>query len=390
MKDVVIVDAVRSPMGRSKDGMFRHRRAEHIGSDVVKSLLSRNPKIDPKEIDDVIFGCVQQTLEQAYNVARFISLQAGIPSEVSAQTINRNCASSLSAINIAATAISANQGELFIVGGVEHMGHVPMTHGIDLDPFASRYYAKASNMMGLTAELLASQYKISRQMQDEFSLASHRKASKATSSGLFNDEIVKVEGHEADGTLKSFDEDEIIRKDATIDSLASLKPIFNPVNGTVTAGNASAISDGSSAMIVMSADKAKQIGVDPKAKIIGMAATGIDPSIMGYGPVPAVHKALKKCNRSVEDVDCWELNEAFAAQSLSVLKGLKISENNYQEKVNIHGGAIALGHPLGCSGARITTTLIHAMAKDPKKNIGVATMCIGGGQGVATVFESIS
>lgn len=388
MKDIVIVDAVRSPMGRSKGGMYRHRRAEHIGADVLKALLERNPALNPKEIDDVLWGCVQQTREQAYNIARFISLQGKVPASVSAQTINRNCGSSLSALNLAATSILAEQGEVYIVGGVEHMGHVPMNHGVDLDPHASRYYAKAANMMGLTAELLAKQHQISREMQDRFALNSHQNAFAATQEGLFRDEIVPLLGHEADGSLKSFDYDEIIRNDADFNTLSKLRPVFDPQNGTVTAGNASAIADGASALLVMEASKAKTLGAKPLARVIGMASAGVEPSIMGYGPVPAVHKALKRCQLGVPDVDTWELNEAFAAQSLAVLSGLGILKD-YEERVNMHGGAIALGHPLGCSGARITTTLLHHMKRSEKRRIGVATMCIGGGQGIATVFESL-
>ena len=231
MRNAVIIDAARTPMGRSKGGMFRHRRAENISADLIKGLLDRNPKIDPSTIDDVLWGCVQQTLEQGYNIARFIALQTPIPHTVPAQTVNRLCGSSMQALHSAATAIKAGEGDLFIIGGVEHMGHVPMTHGIDPNPQGSRYYGKASGMMGLTAEFLAKQHRISREDQDKFALDSHKRAYQATISGAFKDEIIPMEGHDDSGTLKLFDYDEVIRKDTSIEALGMLKPVFDPVNG---------------------------------------------------------------------------------------------------------------------------------------------------------------
>ena len=387
MKDVVIVDAVRTPMGRSKGGMFRNVRAENLSADLVNALLSRNPEVDPAEVDDVIWGCVQQTLEQAYNVARFIQLMTPIPKQVPAQTINRLCGSSMTALHSAAMAIMAGYGDLFVVGGVEHMGHVPMTHGVDFNPSNSKRNAKAAGAMGLTAEYLARLHGITREQQDEFAFRSQMRAAEAMRSGAFKAEIVPLAGHDEDGALKLYDYDEVIRPETTLEGLAKLKPAFDPKNGTITAGNSSAISDGAAALLVMSAEKAKELGKAPMAKVRSMSAAGCDPSIMGYGPVPATKKAFARIGMKAGDVDLWELNEAFAAQSLPVLKDLGLLDV-MDAKVNVNGGAIALGHPLGCSGARICATLLHAM-KAKNATTGVATMCIGFGQGVATVFERV-
>jgi acetyl-CoA acyltransferase len=385
MKDVVVVDAVRTAMGRSKGGMFRNVRADNLSAEVITALLRRNPEVDAAEIDDIVWGCAQQTLEQAFNVARFAQLLTDIPKEVSAQTINRLCGSSMTALHHAAMAIMAGYGDIFLVGGVEHMGHVPMTHGIDFNPVSARRNAKAAGNMGLTAEYLARLHGIGRPAQDEFALRSHRRAHAATTSGAFGDEIVPVEGHDEKGALRRCDVDEVIRADTTLEALSALKPAFDPKSGTITAGNASAVSDGAAGLLVMSAEKAKALGRKPLAKVVSMSAVGVDPSIMGYGPVPAVKKALDRVRMKVSDVDLFELNEAFAAQSLPVLKDLGLLDT-VDEKVNLNGGAIALGHPLGASGARIITTLLHLM-KAKGKTTGVATMCIGFGQGVATVFE---
>jgi acetyl-CoA acyltransferase len=387
MRDAVVVDAVRTPMGRSKGGMFRNVRADTLSAEVMKALLRRNPELAPGEIDDIIWGCVQQTREQAYNVARFAQLLTAIPKEVSAQTVNRLCGSSMTALHNAAMAVMSGYGELFLVGGVEHMGHVPMTYGLDPNPLAAKRNAKAARTMGLTAEYLARLHGISRQQQDAFALRSHRRAHQATLAGSFRDEIVPVAGHDEIGALHAFGSDEVIRPDTTLEALAALKPAFDPKNGTITAGNASAVSDGAAGLLVMSAEKAKALGKQPLARVRSMAAVGVDPSIMGYGPVPAVRKALARAGMQISDVDIVELNEAFAAQSLPVLKDLGLLDG-MDEKVNVNGGAIALGHPLGCSGARITTTLLHAM-KARDKSVGVATMCIGFGQGIATVFERV-
>ncbi|HXG57675.1 MAG TPA: acetyl-CoA C-acyltransferase FadA [Thermoanaerobaculia bacterium] len=387
MKDVVVVDAVRTPMGRSKGGMFRNVRAENLSAAMITALLRRNPKVNPAEVEDVIWGCVQQTLEQGFNIARFAALMTELPHSVTAQTINRLCGSSMSALHSAAMSIMTGNGEIFIVGGVEHMGHLPMTHGVDPNPALSKYAAKAAGMMGVTAEVLARMHGITRKAQDEFALRSHRRAHEARVQGRFRNEIVPMEGHDENGFSRIFDYDEVVREDTSLEALSALEPVFDPKNGTVTAGNSSAISDGASALLVMSLDRAKALGLEPMAKIRAMATAGVDPSIMGYGPVPAVKKALARAKMKVSDIQLWELNEAFAAQALPVLKDLQLRDQ-IDRKVNLNGGAIALGHPLGCSGARIVTTLLHQMKANGCET-GVATMCIGLGQGIATVFERV-
>ena len=384
-RDAVIIDAVRTPMGRSKGGMFRGVRAEVLSANVMNALLARNPKLDPAEVEDVIWGCVQQTLEQGFNIARFAQLMTSIPHTSSAQTVNRLCGSSMTALHTAAMSIMTGNGDVFLVGGVEHMGHVSMSHGVDPNPASSKYHAKAAGMMGLTAELLGKMHGVTREQQDQFAVRSHQRAHEATIQGRFKNEIVPMEGHDESGALKVFDFDEVIRGETNLQALASLKPAFDPRNGTVTAGNSSAISDGASGLLVMSYERARALGLEPMARIRAMGSAGCDPSTMGYGPVPAVNKALKRAGLKVSDIDLFELNEAFAAQSLPVLKDLGLLDN-VESKVNLNGGAIALGHPLGCSGSRISGTLMHLMkAKDAK--LGVATMCIGLGQGIATVFE---
>lgn len=385
MKKVVIVDAIRSPMGRSKNGVFRNIRAEELSAQLMDGILERNPKVDPSEIEDIIWGCVQQTLEQGYNIARNAALRTRIPKEVSAQTVNRLCGSSMTALHMATQGIMSGAGEIYIVGGVEHMGHVPMTHGVDFNPEFSKVAAKASGSMGLTAELLGKLHGITRDAQDKFAADSHRKAHEATISGKFKDEIFPIMGHDENGLPTLVKTDEVIRPETSVEGLAKLPAVFDPKNGTVTAGNSSALSDGASCLLVMSEDKAKSLGLEILAYVKATSAAGCDPSIMGYGPVPAVKKALKKINLTTKDIDLWELNEAFAAQSLPVLKDLELLDV-MDKKVNVNGGAIALGHPLGCSGSRIIATLVHEMKRQNLK-LGVATMCIGLGQGVATVLE---
>lgn len=386
-RDVVIVDGVRTPMGRSRNGQFRNVRADSMSAELIKALFQRNLGIDQNEVEDVIWGCVNQTLEQGMNVARNIAMLAELPRTVAGQTVNRLCGSSMQALHTAAAQIMTGNGDIFVIGGVEHMGHVQMTHGVDLNPAASKYYAKASNMMGLTAEMLGMMHGISRQQQDEFALRSHMKAYEASQQGRFKNEIVAIEGHDANGFKVLCDYDEVIRPETTLEGLAALKPAFNPKGGTVTAGSSSALSDGASAMLIMSAEKAQQLGLKPRARIRSMAVAGCDAAIMGYGPVPATQKALKRAGLSIADIGIAELNEAFAAQSLPVLKDLGLL-GVMEEKVNLNGGAIALGHPLGCSGARITTTLLNVMEwKD--QQFGLATMCIGLGQGIATIIERV-
>ena len=384
-KDVVIVDGVRTAMGKSKNGMFRNVRADSMSAELVKALVARNP-FDTKLVEDVIWGCVNQTLEQGMNIGRNIGLLAELPRTTAGQTVNRLCGSSMQALHTAAAQIMTGQGDVFIIGGVEHMGHVGMMHGIDINPEASKYYAKASNMMGLTAEMLGRMNNISRQEQDAFGVESHRRAWEATQQGRFKNEIIGIEGHDENGNLQLCTIDEVIRPDANLQSFAALRPVFDPKGGTVTAATSSALSDGASAMLIMSAQKAKDLGLTPRARICGMAVAGCDAAIMGYGPVPATQKALKRAGMSIDDMQTIELNEAFAAQGLSVLKGLNLQDK--LDIVNLNGGAIALGHPLGCSGARITTTLLNVMEQQDTQ-LGLATMCIGLGQGIATIIERV-
>ncbi|MGL5252332.1 MAG: acetyl-CoA C-acyltransferase FadA [Moraxella sp.] len=384
-KDVVIVDGVRTAMGKSKNGMFRNVRADSMSAELVKALVKRNP-FDTKLVEDVIWGCVNQTLEQGLNIGRNVGLLAELPKTTAGQTVNRLCGSSMQALHTAAAQIMTGQGDVFIIGGVEHMGHVGMMHGVDLNPEASKYYAKASNMMGLTAEMLGRMNNISRQEQDAFGVESHRRAWAATQAGRFDNEIVGIEGHDENGNLQLCTIDEVIRPDANLEAFQALRPVFDPKGGSVTAATSSALSDGASAMLIMSAQKAKDLGLTPRARIRSMAVAGCDAAIMGYGPVPATQKALKRAGMSLEDIQTIELNEAFAAQGLSVLKGLNLQDK--LDIVNLNGGAIALGHPLGCSGARITTTLLNVMEQQDTQ-IGLATMCIGLGQGIATIIERV-
>ncbi|TKF00557.1 acetyl-CoA C-acyltransferase FadA [Vibrio kanaloae] len=385
MKNVVVVDCLRTPMGRSKGGAFRHTRAEDLSAHLMKGILERNPEVNPVEIEDIYWGCVQQTLEQGFNVARNAALLAGLPIEIGAVTVNRLCGSSMQALHDATRSIMVGDAEICLIGGVEHMGHVPMNHGVDFHPGMSKHVAKAAGMMGLTAEMLGKMHGISREDQDAFAARSHARAQAATVEGRFKNEILPTEAHAADGSLFTLDYDEVIRPETTVEGLSQLRPVFDPANGTVTAGTSSALSDGASAMLIMSEDKANALGLKIRARVKSMAIAGCDPSIMGYGPVPATKKALKRAGLTVEDMGVIELNEAFAAQSLPCAKDLGLL-GVVDEKVNLNGGAIALGHPLGCSGSRISTTLINLMeAQDVK--YGLATMCIGLGQGIATVFE---
>jgi acetyl-CoA acyltransferase len=374
-------------MARSKAGAYRHVRAEELSARLINALFERNPNVQPAEVEDVIWGCVNQTLEQGWNIARNAALMSVLPHSTCAQTVNRLCGSSMSALHTAAMAIQSDNGDQFIVGGVEHMGHVAMTHGVDPNPKASKYMAKAAWMMGVTAEVLAKMHGIDRKSQDELAVRSHFLADKARSNGGFSNEIVAIEGHSPEGFKMLIEHDETIRPETSIEGLSQLRPIFDPVNGTVTAGTSSQLSDGASAMLIMSAAKAQAMGLTIRAKIRSMAYAGVDPSIMGYGPVPATKKALKKAGLTIADLDCVELNEAFAAQSLPVLKDLGLLDV-LADKVNLKGGAIALGHPLGCSGTRITTTLLNNM-EDKDATLGLATMCIGLGQGIATVLERV-
>ena len=385
MRQAVVIEAVRTPIARAhaEKGFYRDVRADDLSADLMKALLERVP-FPANQIEDIQWGCVKQEKEQGYNVARMAALIAGFPVEVPATTVNRLCGSSLQAINQSAQSIMAGVEDVQIAGGVEHMQHIPMEQGFD--PSMRYQYANslATMNMGLTAENLARKYKISRKAQDEFALRSHQKAAQATDAGAFKNEIIPTWGRDEEGRKVLITQDQCIRRDTSLESLAALKPAFAPEIGTVTAGNSSPLNAGAAALLVMSEERAKELGLKAKVKIRAMAVAGVDPSVMGIGPVPATHKVLERAGLKLSDIDLIELNEAFAAQALSVIKLLGMD----LEKVNVRGGAIAIGHPLGASGARLSATLIHAMP-DKKARFGLATMCIGAGQGIATIYESI-
>jgi len=387
-RDAVVIDFARTAMGRSKGGCFRHTRADELSAEVIKGMLARNEAIDPQEIDDLIWGCVMQRDEQGVNLGRFVGLLAGLPHTVPAQTVNRLCGSSMSAMHTAAANIMAGVGDIYVVGGVEHMGHIDMNKGIDANPELGLYSAKAAGSMGMTAEMLALMHGIKREDMDKFSERSHRLAAKARAEGKFDNEIIPVMGHDEKGQPFMVVQDETIREDTTLEGLAALRPVFNPKGGTVTAGSSSQVTDGASGMIIMSAERAQALGLQPKARITATTLAGVDPSIMGYGPVPSTEKALEQLNITIDDIDYVELNEAFAAQSLPVLKDLDLLDD-MDDKVNVHGGAIALGHPFGCSGTRISGSLLTVM-EQRDMTMGISTMCIGLGQGITTVMERLN
>src|SRR5262245_6282203 len=385
MRHAVVIDAVRTPIGRAhpEKGIFRDVRADDLSADLMKALLQR-VGLPAAEVEDIQWGCVKQEREQGYDIARMAALIAGLPIEVGGVTVNRNCGSGLQAINQAAQSIAARCEDVQIAGGVEHMHHIPMEAGFDPSPRFFYRNSQATLNMGLTAENLARKYRISRREQDEFPLRSHRRAAEATDSGAFAREVIPTWGRDEEGRRKILTEDQCIRRDTSLEALAALKPAFMPEGGTVTAGNSSPLNVGAAALLVMSEERARELGLRPKVKIRAMAVAGVDPAVMGIGPVPATHKALERAGLKLEDLDLIEINEAFAAQTLAVIKLLKADP----EKVNVRGGAIAIGHPLGASGARLATTLIHAM-EARKARLGLATMCIGAGQGLATIFEAV-
>jgi acetyl-CoA acyltransferase len=385
MRRAVVIDAVRTPIGRAHPdkGIFRDVRADDLSADLLRPLLDR-VGLPPSAVEDVHWGCVKQQNEQGFNVSRMASQIAGFPVEVTGATVNRLCGSSLQAVHQAAQSIAAECEDVQIAGGVEHMQHIPMELGYDVSPRFFYRHSPAVMNMGVTAENLAIRYRISRREQDEFALRSHQKAAAATDAGQFSREIIPTWGRDEEGRKKMMTEDQCIRRDTSLEALGALKPAFMPDGGTITAGNSSPLNVGAAALLIMSEDKAKELGLTPKVRIRAMAVAGVDPSVMGIGPVPATHKALERAGLKLSDIDLIEINEAFAAQTLAVMKLLKADP----EKVNVRGGAIAIGHPLGASGARIAATLIHAM-QDRKAKFGLATMCIGAGQGIATVFEAV-
>jgi acetyl-CoA acyltransferase len=385
VKHAVVIDAVRTPIGRASadKGFYRDVRAEDLSAHAMRAVVERTG-IEPSLIEDVRWGCVQQQGEQGFDHARIAALAADLPIETGGVTINRNCASSLQAINDAAMSVAAGCEDVQIAGGVEHMDHVPMSKDYNPYPALFRKHSEAIMNMGLTAEYLAAKYRISRDKQDEFALRSHRLAAAATDSGAFKAEVVPTWGRDDAGRKVLLTEDQCIRRDTSIESLGGLAPVFNPAGGSVTAGNSSPINVGAAALLMMSEERARDLGMKPLARVKAMAVAGVNPEEMGIGPVPAVHKALKRAGLTLADIGCIELNEAFAVQVLAVLKLLGINV----DRVNNRGGAIAIGHPLGASGARVVTTLLHRM-RDEGSKYGLATMCVGQGQGVATIFEAV-
>jgi acetyl-CoA acyltransferase len=392
MREVVVVSSVRTPVGRAYKGTLRATRPDDLAAVAIKGALSRVPELDVKEIEDVILGCAMPEAEQGMNVARIAALRAGLPVEISAITINRFCSSGLQAIAMAADRIAGGGGEIIIAGGTESMSLVPMGgHKIAPNPWLVEHYPDTYLSMGLTAERLAQRFGISRQDADEFSLLSHQKALAAIQSGKFDDEIVPVpvsfttpNGSKPKRQEIIFKTDEGPRADTSLEALLALKPAFH-AKGTVTAGNSSQMSDGAAAAVVMSAERAKQLGIKPLARFVSFATAGYKPEEMGLGPVFAIPKALKLAGLKLAQMDVIELNEAFAAQSIAVIKEAALDRTH----VNPNGGAIALGHPLGCTGAKLTATAIREL-KRSNGQYAMVTMCVGGGMGAAGIFENVN
>ncbi len=386
--DPVIVAATRTAVGKAKRGTLKSTRPETLAAAVIKELLKRAQDMDPHELDDLIVGCAFPEGEQGMNIARQIGFRAGLPVEVPAETINRFCSSGVQSIAHAAQAISAGYFDAAIAGGVEVMSMVPMTgYKFSPDHTLADEYPEAYTSMGITAENVSEQYKITREMQDEFALKSNQKAHEAVESGRFDEEIVPldIEIVTPAGTKQiTFKRDEGPRGDTSLELLARLRPAFK-LGGTVTAGNSSQMSDGAAGVIIMSKAKADALGLKPLARFVSFAAGGVAPDIMGMGPIAAVPKVLERTGMSLNDIQLIELNEAFAAQGLAVIQELGLN----QEITNVNGGAIALGHPLGCTGAKLSVQMIHEL-KRRDLEFGLVTMCIGGGMGAAAIFQNIN
>jgi acetyl-CoA acyltransferase len=385
--DIVIAEAVRSAVGRAHKGSLANKRPDELAGEVIRALLARVPQIKASDIEDLVLGCAMPEGEQGLNVARVAGLLGGLPVESGGVTINRFCSSGLQAIAMAAGAIAIGSYDAIVAGGVESMTMVPMTgnklsaSGEAMDTIPTVY-----TPMGITAENVASRYKVSREEQDAFALRSHQRATKARESKRFEDEIVTVKGIRYDGDAKKtfdFRQDELIRPETTAEGLAGLKPVFN-AKGSVTAGNSSPLSDGAAAALVLSKAKADSLGIKGIGYFRAFVTVGVDPAVMGIGPIPAVQKLLAKTGLSIKDIDLFEVNEAFASQAVYVQKTLGIPD----EKLNVNGGAIALGHPLGCTGAKLTAAALYEVRRRGGK-YAVVTMCIGGGMGAAGLFEAI-
>src|SRR6202041_1012200 len=393
MKQAVVVSAVRTAVGKAPKGTLRFTRPDDLGAVAVRGAVDRVPTLDPKEIEDVIIGCAIPEAEQGQNMARLISLRAGLPIEAAAMTVNRYCASGLQTVALAAERIRGGGADVIVAGGTESMSYVPFGgNKIAANPWLVDNYPGSYMSMGLTAERVATHYGITREQMDQFSYDSHQKALAAISSGKFEDEIVPITvinttpngKGKAKPVEATFKQDEGPRADTSLEALAKLKPVFH-AKGTVTAGNSSQTSDGAAAAVVMSAERAAQLGIKPMARFIAFAYAGCDPEEMGIGPIYAIPKALKLAGLSLDQIDVIELNEAFAAQALAVIRQLGIDP----AKVNVNGGAIALGHPLGCTGAKLTATILRELPRR-KARYGLVTMCVGGGMGAAGIFESLN
>jgi acetyl-CoA acyltransferase len=385
IQDIVIAEAVRSAVGRAQKGSLALKRPDELAGEVIQGLLARVPQVKPADVEDVVLGCAMPEGEQGLNVARIAGLLGGLPQETSAMTINRFCSSGLQAIALAAGAILAGSNDVVVAGGVESMSMVPMTgNKLSASPEAMARVPTAYTPMGITAENVAKKFGVSREDQDSFALDSQKKATAAREAKRFEDEIVTVKGIKFDGASKNtfdFRTDEMIRPDTTLEGLASLKPAFAQ-GGTVTAGNASPLSDGAAAALVMRKSVAEKRGVKPLGYLRAFVSVGVDPAIMGVGPVPAVRKLLEKAGLKVSDIDLFEVNEAFAAQAVYVQRELALPK----DRLNVNGGAIALGHPLGCTGAKLTATALYELRRRGGR-YAIVTMCIGGGMGAAGLFE---
>ncbi len=394
MREAVIVAASRTAVGKSKKGVTRNARSDEMASVVIHDLMRQTDgKLDPHEIDDVVIGCAMPEGSQGLNFARVIALRAGLPVEIPAQTVNRFCSSGLQTIAMAAERIIANGADVIIAGGAESMSAVPMTgFHISPNPHMSETAPEVYMGMGHTAERVADEFNVSREDMDQFAYASHQKAAAATDAGKFRQEIVPFmleetyldENGQRQTMSMTFAEDEHLRRETTVEGLAKLKPVFRQ-GGRVTAGNSSPLSDGAAGVIVMEAGKAAQLGLTPLARFVSFNVAGVRPEIMGVGPINAVPRVLKRAGLTIDEMDLIELNEAFAAQALPVIRTLEMNP----EKVNVNGGAIALGHPLGCTGAKLTVQIIHEMKRRGSR-YGMVTMCIGGGMGAAGIFENIN
>jgi acetyl-CoA acyltransferase len=378
MHEAVIVWAVRTPIAK-RNGALRDVRADDLAALVLRELVAR-AGVDPGQVEDVILGCNTQIKEQGLNIARLAALIAGFPETVAGTSVNRLCGSGQQAVDFAAQAIMSGSGDMMIGGGVESMTRVPLLS--DVDAFNPRYLARYQLVpQGISADLVADKYGITRQRMDEYSLESHRRAIAAIDGGLFLKETVAVPAVDDSGKESRFDVDEHPRRDTTLERLAALKPAFKP-DGRITAGNSSGISDGAAALLLASREKADELGLKPRARVVSMAVVGVDPVVMLDGTIPAIRKALERAGLAVEDIDLWEINEAFASVPLATAKTFGIDD----ARMNVNGGAIALGHPLGCSGARLMTTLLHEMERRGSRR-GLSSLCIGLGQGIATIIE---